>query len=141
MGYSTSHKGYKCLSPSGRVYISKDVIFNESKFPYGDLFESSSPSSQSNSSLTLHYFPPIPIIQPSTNPQPSSDFVQSSRTAQTDQSNVDLSIHLTEQSTVSPFSDQLRIHTLISSSHFTSQTTKYISHANRIEVWNSFTKS
>ncbi|KAG5019697.1 hypothetical protein JHK87_015552 [Glycine soja] len=42
LGYSTSHKGYKCLSPSRRVYISKDVIFNDSKFPSADLFESSS---------------------------------------------------------------------------------------------------
>ena len=39
LGYSTSHKGYKCLSPDGRLYISKDVIFNEAKFPYSTLFE------------------------------------------------------------------------------------------------------
>jgi hypothetical protein len=38
LGYSTSHKGYKCLSPSGRLFISKDVIFNDSRFPYNDLF-------------------------------------------------------------------------------------------------------
>nr|KYP67039.1 Retrovirus-related Pol polyprotein from transposon TNT 1-94 [Cajanus cajan] len=41
LGYSNSHKGYKCLSSSGRIYISKDVIFNEHRFPYTDLFQPS----------------------------------------------------------------------------------------------------
>lgn len=34
LGYSQIHKGYKCLSSSGKVYISKDVRFNEDEFPY-----------------------------------------------------------------------------------------------------------
>jgi transposase InsO family protein len=38
LGYSSSHKGYKCLSPSGRIFISKDVLFNEYRFPFCDLF-------------------------------------------------------------------------------------------------------
>ena len=42
MGYSSSHKGHKCFSSSGRVYISKDVLFNELRFPYSNLFPSSS---------------------------------------------------------------------------------------------------
>ena len=29
LGYSSSHKGYKCLSASDKIYISKDVVFNE----------------------------------------------------------------------------------------------------------------
>ncbi|XP_028752065.1 uncharacterized protein LOC114711803 [Neltuma alba] len=33
LGPSGSHKGYKCLSPSGKVYISRHVILNESDFP------------------------------------------------------------------------------------------------------------
>ena len=27
LGYSLSHKGYKCMAEDGRMYISKDVIF------------------------------------------------------------------------------------------------------------------
>jgi len=63
LGYSTSHKGYKCMSSSGRIYISKDVIFNESKFPYADLFETFTSLGQSTSSSIPFQFPSIPIIQ------------------------------------------------------------------------------
>jgi hypothetical protein len=35
LGYSSLHKGYKCLDvDSGRVYVSRDVIFSESVFPF-----------------------------------------------------------------------------------------------------------
>jgi histone deacetylase 1/2 len=41
LGYSNTHKGYKCLSPTGKIYISKDVLFNETSFPYPTLFSDS----------------------------------------------------------------------------------------------------
>jgi histone deacetylase 1/2 len=40
LGYSNMHKGYKCLDiSSGRVYISRDVIFDEAIFPLSELHE------------------------------------------------------------------------------------------------------
>lgn len=38
MGYSRAHKDYKCLSSTGKVYISKHVIFNENEFPFHNGF-------------------------------------------------------------------------------------------------------
>jgi histone deacetylase 1/2 len=38
LGYSSLHKGFKCLEPStGRVYISQDVIFDEEVFSFSEL--------------------------------------------------------------------------------------------------------
>lgn len=34
IGYSPSHKGYKCLTSSGQVHIIRHVIFDENTFPY-----------------------------------------------------------------------------------------------------------
>lgn len=39
LGYSSSRKGYKCLSPQGRVYISRHVVFHDFEFPYKSLFQ------------------------------------------------------------------------------------------------------
>src|ERR1044072_51213 len=41
LGYSTMHKGYKCLTTEGKIIISKDVTFNESSFPSSRMFSSS----------------------------------------------------------------------------------------------------
>ena len=48
LGYSGNHKGYKCLSKQGKIYISKDVIFNETHFPFLSLFSPKSPNTSSN---------------------------------------------------------------------------------------------
>jgi hypothetical protein len=41
LGYNNSHKGFKCLDPSeGRIYISRDIVFDENVFPFSDLHPS-----------------------------------------------------------------------------------------------------
>jgi histone deacetylase 1/2 len=38
LGYSNMHKGFKCLDiPTGRIYISRDVVFDENVFPFATL--------------------------------------------------------------------------------------------------------
>lgn len=51
LGYSTTHKGYKCLASNGHIYISKDVLFHESKFPYSTMFLTTSQSTPTSYSF------------------------------------------------------------------------------------------
>jgi hypothetical protein len=38
LGYSSSHKGYKCLDiATGRLYISRHVVFDKNVFPFSQL--------------------------------------------------------------------------------------------------------
>ena len=81
LGYSSSHKGNKCLSSTGRIYISKDVLVNELMFPYLDLFSSPfsstqnitsyfslnpdlSPTVSASTPSLSQYLPPIPFQLP-----------------------------------------------------------------------------
>jgi histone deacetylase 1/2 len=48
LGYSSLHKGYKCLHvPTNRVYISRDVVFDENVFPFSQLPSTSPPPTPS----------------------------------------------------------------------------------------------
>ena len=95
LGYSSKHRGYKCLyPPTGRIYISRHVVFDESILPYsqptclyghepveGELctfsewenfVANSTTSTSSNPSPPLTAFapPPSPIDSQLSFPQP-----------------------------------------------------------------------
>ena len=57
LGYSPLHKGYKCLHvPSNRVYISRDVVFDELVFLFSKLSSIESPSFSPVLPLSLDQF-------------------------------------------------------------------------------------
>jgi hypothetical protein len=59
-GYSTHHKGYKCLDvSSGRVYISRDVVFDETMFLFSKLHPNVGAHLRSEISLL-----PSPLVDP-----------------------------------------------------------------------------
>lgn len=78
LGPSPQHKGYKCLSPEGRVYISKDVLFNENKFPYPNLFSAGSRESAHCSSSP--YPANIPLLDSHSSLSGQSSCVHESQT-------------------------------------------------------------
>lgn len=57
LGYSLSHKGYKCFDHNGRLFISKDVIFHESRFPHSLPKSVPSNTTDSSSLLPLGVYP------------------------------------------------------------------------------------
>jgi histone deacetylase 1/2 len=51
LGYSSLHKGYRCLHvPTNRLYISRDVVFDEHVFPFSQLPLSTTESPHMHSS-------------------------------------------------------------------------------------------
>lgn len=63
LGYSNLHKGFKCLDVSGgRIYISRDVVFDETVYPFSKLNPNA--GARLRSEILL-----LPLqIQPSTTP-------------------------------------------------------------------------
>ena len=88
IGYSSKHKGYLCLHPSGRVYVAYDMLFNEEEFPFSttDFHSNSSPSNNSPS-LSLSNPNSQPIIFP-TNFWPVSSKVPSTCSSYTAPSSI-----------------------------------------------------
>ena len=67
LGYNLSHKGYLCLHPSSsRIYITRNVVFDESIFPFHHLDSSPSPLSSFQQVITLTI--PISSYFPTTTP-------------------------------------------------------------------------
>ncbi|KAG8499958.1 hypothetical protein CXB51_006541 [Gossypium anomalum] len=52
LGYSSQHKGYYCLTPDGKVVVSRHVVFDESRF----MFSASPAISSDTNGLTLSDF-------------------------------------------------------------------------------------
>ena len=74
IGYSPIHKGYKCLDSTGKTYIARHVQFNESEFPYFELFPTKSDSQLSSiqpSQVSFSNIPITEVIQDSNNAQSS----------------------------------------------------------------------
>lgn len=65
IGYDNNYKGYRCLDmASGKVYISRNVSFDELTFPYQELRSPSQPGEASISSPL--FLESLPLIQPRT---------------------------------------------------------------------------
>lgn len=67
LGYSSVHKGYKCLYAIGRVYIARYVTFNKEEFPYPDLFSVKSSVTVSKDSFIPIFLDYSAITTSSTN--------------------------------------------------------------------------
>ncbi|KAB2595180.1 hypothetical protein D8674_030630 [Pyrus ussuriensis x Pyrus communis] len=68
IGYDNNYKGYRCLDvASGKVYISRNVQFDELTFPYNNHMADSPPPEQSPPPLFLE-----PLMPPAAPMSPSS---------------------------------------------------------------------
>ena len=83
LGYSNSHNGFKCLDPSeGRVYISRDIVFDETVFPFTELHANVGARLRAEISLlpspllTSTSFGDAKLTDQRTNPNPSMKSAQ-----------------------------------------------------------------
>lgn len=53
LDYSPHHKGYNCLSDTGEMYITSDVIFEETYFPFANISKENVSSLISKPSQTI----------------------------------------------------------------------------------------
>jgi len=61
IGYSLCHQGYKCLDLStGKIYVSHNVIFNETLFPYSQPIVPVSDQSSPSTSVSLPHHITVP---------------------------------------------------------------------------------
>ena len=86
IGYSHTQAGYKCLHPSGRIYVSQHVQFNPDNFPYISLFSSNSISKSCSPSFSTSYFESIPLSTSSGVAQPESSSLSNSISSQSTRS-------------------------------------------------------
>uniref|UniRef100_A0A803Q6A2 Integrase catalytic domain-containing protein n=1 Tax=Cannabis sativa TaxID=3483 RepID=A0A803Q6A2_CANSA len=83
LGYSDSHRGYKCLSSIGRLYISQHVVFNEHEFPFRHGFLNTH-HVETLVSVTVPYWSASVLNSPSQTftPGPSADDVHGGNNSQ-----------------------------------------------------------
>lgn len=85
VGYSSSHKGFKCISSSRKLYLSRHVVFDHNDFPFSDLFPKSTNSENNSSSVQLtsqlaghnQNYRDNPTLSPIAVTQSSSDYSRS----------------------------------------------------------------
>jgi len=72
LGYSTLHKGYKCYhSETGRIYVSRDVIFHEDVFPFSNTTTNPASPSSIPSSVSLSIPNSLAVSPPPTESIPN----------------------------------------------------------------------
>ena len=70
LGYNDKYKGYRCLyPPTGRVYISRHVLFEEESFPFHNIYQSYHPAAYTPSLRAWQRS----FIQPQTPPSATSN--------------------------------------------------------------------